>query len=105
MRVDAWRTPTDINNNISKYCFNASHRRLKYFTPSAENRKSQMKGLYSRLIMVTDTIPTLRTLIGFTVYTRVLKRQNATIAAPKFVVSSPEKRSRQEPIRDKSKCD
>lgn len=68
-----------------------------------------MKELYGRLIMVTDTIPTLRTLsrLYSLEFTLVLKRQNVIIPhpAPKFVVCSSKRRLSREPIQDKKKCD
>lgn len=55
-----------------------------------------MKDLYCRLIMVTDTIPTLRTLsrLYSLEFTLVLKRQNVIIPhpAPKFMVCSSKRR-------------
>lgn len=68
---------------------------------------TQMKELYGRLIMVTDTIPTLRTLSRFysLEFTLVLNRQNVIIPplfpAPKFVVCSSKRRLSREPIQDK----
>lgn len=59
-----------------------------------------MKEQYGRLIMVTDTIPTLRTLsrLHRLEFTLELKR---SMPAPKFVVCSSKKEIRSGAIRDK----
>lgn len=63
-----------------------------------------MKEQYGRLIMVTDTIPTLRTLsrLHRLEFTLELKR---SMPAPKFVVCSSKKEIRSGAIRDKKMWD